>query len=65
MKLETAIQQLKKEAEFVGWTAPEIVLDIARYGRRLYSERTMAAFQVVQDRWPLVQQVDQVRTDRT
>ena len=50
MKLETAIQQLKKEAEFVGWTAPEIVLDSARYGRRRYSERTMDACQVVQDR---------------
>jgi len=53
MKLETAIKQLKKEADFVGWTAPEIVQDIARYGRQLYSERTMQAFQVVQDRFPL------------
>jgi hypothetical protein len=53
MKLETAIKQLKKEAAFVGWTAPEIVQDIARYGRQLYSERTMTAFRVVQDRFPL------------
>jgi len=53
MKLETAIKQLKKEADFVGWTAPEIVQDIARHGRMLYSERTMQAFRVVQDRFPL------------
>jgi hypothetical protein len=56
MKLETAIQQLKREAEFVGWTAPEIVQDIARHGRMLYSERTMQAFQVVQDRFPIKEQ---------
>lgn len=53
MKLETAIRQLKKEADFVGWTAPEIVRDIARHGRMLYSERTMQAFRVVQDKFPL------------
>lgn len=53
MKLETAIRQLKKEADFVGWTAPEIVRDIARHGRMLYSERTMQAFRVIQDRFPL------------
>lgn len=57
MKLETAIKQLKKEADFVGWTAPEIVLDIARHGRMLYSERTMEAFRVVQDRFPLKETV--------
>ena len=48
MKLETAIKQLKKEAEFVGWTAPDIVRDIAKHGRRMYSERTMEAYYVVQ-----------------
>jgi len=57
MKLETAIKQLKKEADFVGWTAPEIVLDIARNGRMLYSERTMQAFRVVQDKFPLKETV--------
>ena len=48
MKLETAIKQIKKEAEFVGWTAPDIIRDIARHGRMLYSERTMIAFRVIQ-----------------
>lgn len=53
MKLETAIKQINKEAAFVGWTAPDIVRDIARHGRMLYSERTMQAFHVIQDRFPL------------
>ena len=57
MKLETAIKQLKKEADFVGWTTPEIVLDIARHGRMLYSERTMEAFRVVQDKFLLKETV--------
>ena len=53
MKLETAIKQINKEAAFVGWTGPDIVRDIARHGRMLYSERTMQAFHVIQDRFPL------------
>jgi hypothetical protein len=57
MKLETAIKQLKKEADFVGWTAPDIVRDIARHGRMLYSERTMEAYRVVQDKFPIREQV--------
>lgn len=55
MKLETAIKQIKKEAEFVGWTAPDIVRDIARYGRQLYSERTMEAYHIVQAKFPIVE----------
>jgi hypothetical protein len=53
MKLETAIKQIQKEAAFVGWTAPDIVRDIAKYGRMLYSERTMQAYQVIQDKFPI------------
>jgi hypothetical protein len=53
MKLETAIKQIQKEAAFVGWTAPDIVRDIAKYGRMLYSERTMQAFHVIQDKFPI------------
>jgi len=53
MKLETAIEQLKKEAEFVGWTAPDIVRDIAKHGRMMYSERTMEAYHVVQAKFPI------------
>ena len=53
MKLETAIRQIQKEAAFVGWSGPAIIEDIARHGRMLYSERTMAAFRVIQDKFPL------------
>jgi len=53
MKLETAIKQIKKEAAFIGWTAPDIVRDIAKHGRRLYSERTMIAFHVIQAKFPI------------
>ena len=57
MRLETAIKQLKKEAAFVGWTAPDIVRDIARHGPMLYSERTMEAYRVIQAKWPIREQV--------
>ena len=57
MKLETAIKQIKKEAEFVGWNVPDIVRDIAKYGRMLYSERTMEAYRVVQAKFPIKEQV--------
>jgi hypothetical protein len=56
MKLETAIKQLKKEAAFVGWSAPDIVRDIILHGRMLYSERTMEAVRVVQAKWPIREQ---------
>jgi len=57
MKLETAIKQINKEAAFIGWSGPAIILDIARHGRMLYSERTMQAFRVIQDKFPLKEQV--------
>ena len=53
MKLETAIKQINKEAAFVGWSAPDIVRDIAKHGRMLYSERTMQAYRVIQDKFPI------------
>jgi hypothetical protein len=57
MKLETAIKQINKEAAFVGWTGPAIIQDIARHGRMLYSERTMEAYRVIQDRFPVKEPV--------
>jgi len=57
MKLATAIKQIQKEAAFIGWTAPDIVRDIAKHGRMLYSERTMQAYRVIQDKFPLKEQV--------
>jgi hypothetical protein len=57
MKLATAIKQINKEAAFIGWTAADIVRDIARHGRMLYSERTMEAYRVIQDKFPIKEQV--------
>jgi len=57
MKLETAIKQINKEAAFIGWTGQAIIQDIARHGRMLYSERTMEAYRVIQDRFPVKEQV--------
>jgi hypothetical protein len=53
MKLETAIKQINKEAAFIGWSGPAIIQDIAKHGRMLYSERTMEAYRVIQDKFPL------------
>ena len=53
MKLATAIKQINKEAAFIGWSGPAIIEDIAKHGRMLYSERTMEAYRVIQDKFPL------------
>jgi hypothetical protein len=46
MKIETAITQLKKEQEFLGLGLLELLQDIQKYGRMVYSEKTMQAYQV-------------------
>ena len=46
MKIETAIKQIQKEAEFQGMGLLETLQDIKQHGRMLYSESTMEAFVV-------------------
>ena len=46
MKIETAITQLKKEQEFLGLGLLELLQDIQKDGRMVYSEKTMQAYQV-------------------
>jgi hypothetical protein len=46
MKIETAITQLNKEAEFMGIGLLEVLQDIKQHGKMLYCEKTMAAFVV-------------------
>ena len=46
MKIETAIKQIQKEAEFQGMGLLETLQDIKQHGRMMYSERTMKAFVV-------------------
>jgi hypothetical protein len=46
MQIATAINQLQKEAEFLGMGLLETLQDIKKHGRMVYSERTMQAFVV-------------------
>jgi len=47
MKMQTAINQIQKEADFQGLTFIEVLEDIQKYGKMLYSEKTMNAYQTV------------------
>jgi len=46
MKIENAINQLKKEQEYLGLGLLELLQDIQKDGRMVYSEKTMQAYQV-------------------
>jgi hypothetical protein len=46
MKIDTAIKQLNKERTFLGLGLLELLQDIQKYGRMIYSERTMEAYHV-------------------
>ena len=46
MNITTAIAQLNKEQEFMGLGLLELLADIQKNGRMVYSERTMQAYQV-------------------
>ena len=45
MKIETAIGILNKEREFLGLGFLELLQDIQREGKMVYSEKTMEAFE--------------------
>ena len=45
MKIETAISILNKEREFLGLGFLELLQDIQKYGKMVYSEKTMEAFE--------------------
>jgi hypothetical protein len=47
MKMQTAIKQIQKESDFQGLTFVEVLEDIQKYGKMLYSEKTMDAYQTV------------------
>jgi len=44
MKIDTAIRILEKEREFLGVGFLELLQDVQRYGRMVYSEKVMEAF---------------------
>jgi hypothetical protein len=45
MKIETAINVLNKEREFLGMGFLDLLQDIQKYGKMIYSERVMEAFE--------------------
>ena len=45
MKIETAIGVLEKERQFLGMGMLELLQDIQKHGRMIYSERVMKAFE--------------------
>jgi hypothetical protein len=49
MKITTAIAQLEKERQFLGMGFLEVLQDIQKHGRMVYSEKTMQAFGVFMD----------------
>ena len=46
MKLITALNVLETECKFLGVFLDELLWDIDRQGRRIYSERVLEAYQV-------------------
>jgi len=45
MKIETAIGILNKEREFLGMGFLELLQDIQKYGKMIYSEKTVEAYE--------------------
>ncbi len=45
MKIETAIGILEKERQFLGMGFLELLQDIQKHGKMIYSEKTMQAFE--------------------
>ena len=44
MKIDTAIRILEKERAFLGVGFLELLQDVKQYGRMVYSEKTMEAY---------------------
>lgn len=49
MKITTAISILDKERNFLGIGFLELLQDIQKHGKMIYSEKTMEAFSVFMD----------------
>jgi hypothetical protein len=45
MKIETAIKQLEKERQFLGLGFLEVLQDIQKHGKMIYSEKTVEAYE--------------------
>ena len=49
MKYTTAVNQIKKEAEFLGIGFMEVIKDVQKYGRMVYRDSTVTAVGVYLD----------------
>jgi len=49
MKIETAIKQIQNEAKFLGMEFLDVIKDVERFGRMIYSERTVEAARIVRE----------------
>jgi hypothetical protein len=58
MKLETAVKTLHKECDFLGMEMLELMADIAKHGRMIYSAKVLQAAEVFETQC-LLAQVDQ------
>ena len=47
MKMTTALDVIQKEADFLGQPFLETMMDIKKYGTRMFSERVVEAFNIV------------------
>ena len=47
MKMQTAINQIQKECDFMGLGFVEVLEDIQKHGKMIYCEKTMDAYQTV------------------
>lgn len=47
MKIQTAINQIQKECDFMGMSFVAVLKDIQKHGKMLYCEKTMEAYQTV------------------
>jgi hypothetical protein len=47
MKTITALTVIQKEARFLGMTIVEVMKDVEKHGRMIYSERVVEAVRVV------------------
>ena len=55
MKLETAVKVLHKECDFLGMTMLELLADVARNGRMIYSAKVLQAAEVFETQYLLAQ----------
>ena len=53
MKLETAVKVLHKECDFLGMEMLELLADVARKGRRVYSAKVLQAAEVFETQYLL------------